>query len=203
MKAMLTLNRYEQLKAMSDPLRAEMMMRLIERPYTGQQLAELLNISRAKIHYHLKELAKNDLIEIVRKEEKNGIVQKFYQSVASGFVPATNLLPHKEEVSEVSRNLILESVERTRKRVISAPEMAFQQKESTVDPSDWLFLTPTVEVTATEEDFKLFVKNYHQLVQDLRAKSKVAEQDLNSNLYHISTYGFQVDDTIFDWEDND
>ncbi|AIE80054.1 Transcriptional regulator, ArsR family [Bacillus cereus] len=35
-----------------------MMMRLCERPYTGQLLSEKFGISRAKIHYHLKELEK-------------------------------------------------------------------------------------------------------------------------------------------------
>ncbi|MRR42622.1 ArsR family transcriptional regulator, partial [Bacillus anthracis] len=34
MKPVLTLTTYSQLKALSDPLRAEMMIRLCERPYT-------------------------------------------------------------------------------------------------------------------------------------------------------------------------
>ena len=38
---MFTLTTYSQLKAMSDPLRVEMMMRLCERPYTGQLLSEI------------------------------------------------------------------------------------------------------------------------------------------------------------------
>ncbi len=87
LKPMFTLTTYSQLKAMSNPLRVEMMMRLCERPYTGQLLSEKLGIPRAKIHYHLKELEKNGFIEIVFTEEKNGIVQKFYQSVARGFYP--------------------------------------------------------------------------------------------------------------------
>lgn len=93
MKPMFTLTTYSQLKAMSDPLRVEMMMRLCERPYTGQLLSEKFGIPRAKIHYHLKELEKNGFIEIVYTEEKNGIVQKFYQSVARGFtLPQTYYL---------------------------------------------------------------------------------------------------------------
>ena len=74
---MLTLTTYSQLKALSDPLRAEMMMRLCERPYTGQLLSEKFGISRAKIHYHLKELEKNGLIEIVYTEEKMGLFKSF------------------------------------------------------------------------------------------------------------------------------
>lgn len=58
LKPVLTLTTYSQLKALSDPLRAEMMIRLCERPYTGQLLSEKFGISRAKIHYHLKRIRK-------------------------------------------------------------------------------------------------------------------------------------------------
>ena len=121
---MFTLTTYSQLKAMSDPLRVEMMMRLCERPYTGQLLSEKFGISRAKIHYHLKELEKNSLIEIVYTEEKNGIIQKFYQSVAKGFTPATDLLPHLEIVSESGRQIFLQMIERTKSQILAAPEEA-------------------------------------------------------------------------------
>ena len=46
----------EQLKTISDPLRARVLLLLIEKAYTGQQLAKLLGMARAKVHYHLNEL---------------------------------------------------------------------------------------------------------------------------------------------------
>ncbi len=98
LKPMFTLTTYSQLKAMSDPLRVEMMMRLCERPYTGQLLSEKFGIPRAKIHYHLKELEKNGFIEIVYTEEKNGIVQKFYQSVARGFYPCCRTITSSRNI---------------------------------------------------------------------------------------------------------
>lgn len=85
MKQAMALTTFEQLKAISDPLRAEMIMKLIETSHTGQQLAVLLETSRPKIHYHLKELEKNGLIEVIRTEEKHGIIQKFYRAAARGF----------------------------------------------------------------------------------------------------------------------
>jgi DNA-binding transcriptional ArsR family regulator len=78
----------EQLKVISDPLRAKVLLYLIEKAYTGQQLAKLLGMARAKVHYHLNELEKNVLIAVVRTELKNGIVQTFYRAVARGFVPS-------------------------------------------------------------------------------------------------------------------
>ena len=113
MKPVLTLTTYSQLKALSDPLRAEMMIRLCERPYTGQLLSEKFGISRAKIHYHLKELEKNDLIEIVYTEEKNGIVQKFYQSVAKGFTLPRSITSFRN-IKRIRSPNLLQMIERTK-----------------------------------------------------------------------------------------
>ena len=62
MKPVLTLTTYSQLKALSDPLRAEMMIRLCERPYTGQLLSEKFGISRAKIHFRQKGVIRHEAL---------------------------------------------------------------------------------------------------------------------------------------------
>ena len=97
----------EQLKTISDPLRARVLLYLIEKAYTGQQLAKLLGMARAKVHYHLNELERHNLIFVVRTELKNGIVQKFYRAVARGFVPGENLLPYVSEVENYYRERTL------------------------------------------------------------------------------------------------
>ena len=119
MKPVLTLTTYSQLKALSDPLRSEMMIRLCERPYTGQLLSEKFGISRAKIHYHLKELEKNGLIEIVYTEEKNGIVQKFYQSVAKGFTPLCRSITSFRNSKRIRSPNLLQMIERTKSQILA------------------------------------------------------------------------------------
>jgi predicted ArsR family transcriptional regulator len=205
MKQMMLLRSYSQLKALSDPFRAKMIMRLMHKPQTGQQLAEYFNLSRAHVHYHLKELEKNGLVEMVRQEEKNGIMQKFYQSVARGFAPATELLPHVEEVGETLRQLFVQMLEKTQNRLIAAPAESFRQDTSNIDPSEWSTLGSVWEITATEDQFREFVKQIFELVSSLRQQSKIAQTDPNAKLYHISTFGFEVEDamseTILDCED--
>ena len=90
-KSIFIIENYEQLKVISDPLRTEMLIFLVEQPHTGQMLAQELNLSRAKILYHLRELEKHKIIQLVRKEERGGNVLKFYQAVARGFIPATGI----------------------------------------------------------------------------------------------------------------
>ncbi len=180
LKPVLTLTTYSQLKALSDPLRAEMMIRLCERPYTGQLLSEKFGISRAKIHYHLKEL------------EKNGIIQKFYQSVAKSFTPATDLLPHLEILSKSGRQIFLQMIERTKSQILAAPEEAFTLRKESEDPADWNYVSSCWEFDATPEQFQVWVKKFHQLMAELNEITKGADKDPNSKPYYISTTALQI-----------
>ncbi|MFP7495041.1 winged helix-turn-helix domain-containing protein [Terribacillus saccharophilus] len=198
MKQAMELTTFEQLKAISDPLRAEMIMKLVETSYTGQQLAVLLEISRPKIHYHLKELEKNGLIEVIRTEEKNGIVQKFYRAKARGFFPSENLLPYAEELSESTRQLFVQMANKTKSVILTAPESSFSKAAGSTDPKDWDAIGSMWEISATEADFKEFIQGLYSLMQKLHDKSEQAENDLDRKLYHFSAFGFEIDTPSFD-----
>ncbi|MCT2534766.1 winged helix-turn-helix domain-containing protein [Aquibacillus koreensis] len=204
MKPILTLTEHGQLKSLSDPIRAEIMMRLIEKPHTGQMLSEKLNLSRAKIHYHLKELEKNNLIKLVKKEEKGGVMQKFYQSVARGFSPSTELLPHVKDVSESSRQLLLQMAEKNKKTILSAPENSFQLNVSSENPSDWGFVGSMWQVEVTDKQFKEWIKKYFKLMGELRSISRNSENTSEDKKYfYISTMAFEIDELIFEEMENE
>lgn len=196
MQSVFVLEHFEQLKALSDPLRAKMMMYLIEKPHTGQQLAEKMDMSRAKIHYHLRELEKNDLINIVRKEEKNGILQKFYRSVAWGFIPGDHLLPHKSEVGELGRRAALLNSERAKARILAAPDEAFN-KPATSDPKDWGFIGTQAEAKITEEQFKEWCAKYISLLEELEEMETDAKNNKEAKLYYFMKLAFQIDHPLF------
>lgn len=198
MKQMMTLQTHDQLKTLSDPFKAEMMMRLLEKPYTGQKLSEHFKVSRAHIHYHLKELERNELIEIVKKEEKNGIMQKFYQSVARGFTPSAELLPHVNEVGESSRQLLVQMIETTKSKLLSAPADSFHQEKASEDPSVGQSLSIISEITVTDEQFQEFIKKLYELVNTLQEQEQDAEKNPDTKLYHLSAYGFQVEEPMFE-----
>ncbi|MCA1053769.1 winged helix-turn-helix domain-containing protein [Rossellomorea aquimaris] len=195
MKSMFIIKEYDQLKALSDPFRIKLMMRLVEKPYTGQQLSELFEMSRARIHYHLKELEKLGLIEIVKTEEKNGILQKFFQSVSSGFYPDASLLPHKEEISETKRLMMYGMMERTMGRILEAPSSAFDEAGDK-DPSEWNILASSWETVTSEENFKWFVKEYFQLVGEFQRRAR-EEEEVEQNTYYLTGMGFEVAESKF------
>lgn len=196
MKPSLIIKDLNQLKILSDPFRAQLMMSLIEKPYTGQQLAEKINLSRARIHYHLRELEKNHLIELVRTEEINGIVQKFYRSVAQGFLPDVSLLPHKKQVDETYRQIVLSMIDRTRVFALSAPEEAFSFDRKNDKRIEKAQATYTINYM-TEEHFLQCLDDYQKLMKKFESLCKDDEQDPGSKMYVLSRVAFQVDESQF------
>lgn len=91
MKEIHYIENIDELKVISDSFRVGILVNLGINPQSGQELAEKMNVSRSKVHYHLKELEKHGFIEVVKREIVNGIVQKFYLPVAKAFVPNVNI----------------------------------------------------------------------------------------------------------------
>lgn len=198
MQSVYVLENYSQLKALSDPLRVQMMIYLAEHPYTGQQLAEKIGISRAKIHYHLRELEKNNLIELVRKEEKNGIMQKFYQSVARAFTPGGNLLPYTTEIGEAIRQSMLLLLERSKTRVLNAPEEAFRKTAEDANA-----VSVQGEARITKEQYEKWTKKYTALLDELSEMEKEAEGNDDARWYYVAGVAFHVDEPMFSEENTD
>ncbi|WP_181346999.1 ArsR family transcriptional regulator [Thalassobacillus sp. CUG 92003] len=195
MKDIKLLTTYEQLKALSDPFRSELLLRLMENPKTGQQLSELFSISRARIHYHLKELEKNELVEIVHKEEKNGIVQKFYQSVSSGFVPDPSLLPYSE-MTETVRQMMVSMLDQSKRRILSAPEESLEDPSGSKDPDEWKYRSSAYEIHAREEDFLAWQKKLSALIEEL-ADIQRPEPSPDAKLYYFHILGLQIEESQF------
>jgi Predicted transcriptional regulator len=195
MKRTLVIKDLNQLKVLSDPFRSQLMMLLIERPYTGQQLAEHFHLSRARVHYHLHELEKNHLIELVRTEEINGIVQKSYQSVAQGFLPDVSLLPQKQEVSKTYRQIVLSMIDRTRMRAAAAPDESFSIDENV--PGKMRALATYWEITMTDSHFKEFAEKMAEVFEKFDQYCKEDKQESDAKAYFMSAFGFHVEQKEF------
>ncbi|MCK4261318.1 MAG: helix-turn-helix transcriptional regulator [Halanaerobiales bacterium] len=80
MKEILYLETLEQIKAISHPHRLAILKTFAhnkDKPLTVKMISDELKETPSKIHYHLKELMKNDILEIVDTREINGIIENF------------------------------------------------------------------------------------------------------------------------------
>lgn len=91
MKEVHILNSPEEVNIISDPIRLKIILTLGTSPKTAQDLSDALGVSRSKIHYHLKILEQNGMIEVVDTELINGITQKYFLPVARAFIPNSEI----------------------------------------------------------------------------------------------------------------
>ncbi|ANU27076.1 MULTISPECIES: winged helix-turn-helix domain-containing protein [Planococcus] len=186
------LTQLEQLKSLSDPLRVKMLHLLIEKPYSGQQLSQLLNIPRSKIHYHLKDLEKNELIYLVSESKKRNMTEKQYRSTARSYIPTKELMPFQAPQNESGKLMTLTALERTKERVLKAPDTAFITE--TENPKEWSKITSQLEVKMTQEKFKEWVMKYQNLLEELTG---VVEESEDAEWFYISTFGFRMNEPFF------
>lgn len=190
-KSISIIETYDQLKAISDPLRTKMLIYLVEQPHTGHMLAKELNLSRAKILYHLRELEKHRIIKLVKKEERGGNILKYYQAVARGFIPADHLLSYVES-KEATRQSFLEVIDRAKTRVLTAPDESFELNSSNVE--EWLNMSIQKEFSLSKEKFLEFTRQYRNLLDSLLADDF---DDKDKQLYYIMTTAFKVEEPLF------
>ncbi|MGD8192257.1 ArsR/SmtB family transcription factor [Brevibacillus ginsengisoli] len=202
MKKYFVIETPEQLKALSDPLRIQIIVMLIKEELTGKQIGELLGHSASRIHYHLKELEAHGFVSVNRTEEKNGIIQKFYRATALDFVVSEELLPHIQEDTMVGQEIIINHLRQSTSRVYKAPEESFR-----------LFANQEAKppLLSVAGEFKLprpviheWLKKYEELRQELNQlekeyANKIASQeaeDLNE-IFYMLNIGFMTNEQLF------
>jgi DNA-binding transcriptional ArsR family regulator len=72
----------ETLRLIADPLRLRLLELMRQQPRTVSELAELLEVPRTKLYYHMKLLEEHDLITVDTTRIVSGIVEKRYRVTA-------------------------------------------------------------------------------------------------------------------------
>jgi DNA-binding transcriptional ArsR family regulator len=75
----------EKLRAALSPLRREL-LRLLREPSSATQLAATLELPRQRVNYHLRELEKAGLVELVEERQRRGFVERILRATSGAFV---------------------------------------------------------------------------------------------------------------------
>jgi DNA-binding transcriptional ArsR family regulator len=81
-----------QLRAVSDPLRLEVLHALSGEARTTAGIAEAVGSVPSRLYYHLSELERVGLVRVVERTRKGNLIEKHYRSVAAAFVLDRGLL---------------------------------------------------------------------------------------------------------------
>ncbi len=110
MQEFLLLRDSAAIKALGHPLRLHLLEQLIAEPASVQQLADRLGHVHAKLFYHVKELERNGLVEVVGEQLINGITERFYRATARAFYLGQSVgqfTPAAQTVSEAVQTDLL------------------------------------------------------------------------------------------------
>jgi DNA-binding transcriptional ArsR family regulator len=84
-KESLTLKDLDQIKALADPLRLQVLEAFCHKPMTTKQVAVLLEENPTKLYHHVDILERAGLIRLVKTQQNRGTVEKYYQGSAKKF----------------------------------------------------------------------------------------------------------------------
>lgn len=129
----ITLTSLDQLRVIADPYRLNILRMLQAAPATTKMLADRIGDVPGKVHYHVRELARLGLIHLVHKQEKGGVVEKYYRAIARVFEPDPSLLRIQDK-QEVPHHVAL--VSRVRDEFISVTDQRLRAEEGAGDADE-------------------------------------------------------------------
>ena len=100
MKDVIVLKELEQIKAISQQYRLDIIEAFDNKAKTAKQIAELLDEPHGRVNYHIKILEKVGIIELVEEVTKFGVVEKYYQPVAKKIIIDSKAVTLNDEMSD-------------------------------------------------------------------------------------------------------
>ncbi len=162
----------EQLKAISDPLRLDIIELLSHEPLTVKQIAGKLNQPATRLYYHVGELESAGFVTLVGTRVKSGIIEKYYRAVAEGIQVDRSLL-HGGSMEE-SLGLIISTVFDT---TIADLTRSFRAGQLTPDGEETDSGQKRMIVThdlcrVRRKDIPVFIKRFQALLKEMNAKGE-------------------------------
>ena len=105
MKDVIVLKELEQIKAISQQYRLDIIEAFDSKPKTAKQIAEMLDEPHGRVNYHIKILEKVGIIELVQEVTKYGVVEKYYCPVAYKIIIDSSAVTLDDEMSDSISNV--------------------------------------------------------------------------------------------------
>ena len=156
----------EELRAIADVLRLRIIDLLQDHPMTVTQLGEIMGMAAAKVHYHVRELEKVGLLQLVETREKGGILEKYYQPIAKDLSVSKNLflnVPPDESLAATSRWF-----EQVKDGFLQALRSALAHKDE--EPNLMLAFT---HVHVTPKEYQQLGKQIYELIRPYESRRNI------------------------------
>ncbi|MGG1660471.1 winged helix-turn-helix domain-containing protein [Brevibacillus sp. NRS-1366] len=175
----------EQAMALLNPLRAEILSRLVE-PGSAAEVARGINEIPQRVNYHLKALEKVGLVRRVGSRQVRNLVEVLYLAIARTYVLSEGLNWVNETVQQMkdqgALSHLVHTAERIKRDALRLMERSDQEQEipsATLDTSIRL---------ASAEQRSAFVEEYVQLVNQLVEKYQSAAKGQETYQVILAVY---------------
>ena len=177
----------ETLRAVSDPLRIQIVELLTNQNLTVKQVAEKLGLAPSKLYYHFGALEKLGMIEVAETRMVSNMVEKVYQSNADQLDVDPSLLRFSKEGDNESFGILISStIDATREDIIrSLQARQFQLDQGAAEQSR-RFIINRVVSRISEERVAEFQKRLVQLIQEFESEDERASRKSNLQPYALT-----------------
>jgi hypothetical protein len=166
------LTKLDEIKIFSIPYRMKIIdcMYSFKAPATVKNIADKMEETPAKIHYHIKKMESVGIIRLVYTENVNGIIAKFYEPAAENF--AIRHITGQDQ----DKLKILNETQKSIATVFDESKRYFLEQIEKVDKKHNGYVT-TEKIYLTEEEFADMKRElddiYNKYSSNLNTKGKI------------------------------
>jgi len=177
----------ETLRAVSDPLRIQIVELLTNQNLTVKQVAEKLGLASSKLYYHFGALEKLGMIEVAETRMVSNMVEKVYQSNADQLDVDPSLLRFSKEGDNESFGILISStIDATREDIIRSLQARQFQLDQGATEQSRRFIINRVVSRISEERVAEFQKRLVQLIQEFESEDERASRKSNLQPYALT-----------------
>ena len=177
----------ETLRAVSDPLRIQIVELLTNQNLTVKQVAEKLGLAPSKLYYHFGALEKLGMIEVAETRMVSNMIEKVYQSNADQLDVDPSLLKFSKEGDNESFNILISStIDATREDIIRSLQARQFQLDLGAAEQSRRFIINRVVSQISEERVAEFQERLVQLIQEFEGEDQRASRKPNQQPYALT-----------------
>lgn len=158
-----TIEDLSQVRALSHPLRIEVIKRLCEEPLSVGDVARRLSLPANKLHYHVGELERAGLVVVVEKRRKGHLVEKVYRAVGRSITVDRSIFAEEEGGIGAWYDVIasvLDSAAIDLRRAIEDREIEPESAERTISLQE--------EISVSPERYEAFRERLSALISEFK-----------------------------------
>lgn len=177
----------ETLRAVSDPLRVQIVELLIVQDLTVKQVAEKLGLAPSKLYYHFATLEKLGLIEVAKTRMVANMLEKVYRSRADVLDVDPSLFRFtKEGDNEPFTMAIASMIDATREDIIRSLQARQFQLEQGAPEKSRRFIINRVISRIPEARVKEFQERLVKLLQEFERENDASARGARHQPYALT-----------------